>query len=163
MLGAPLSNLEMIKIVAFRLGSLRKRVAFLGGSATGLLITDSAAPEVRPTRDVDIIVEIASRLEYYKLEEKLRNLGFVQSMERDDPVCRWKVEKIKVDVMPTNEDILGFSNRWYSGAIKYSKLIELDANLEIRLVTAPYFLATKLEAFSGRGRGDFLCSDDIAD
>ncbi len=58
---------------------------------------------------------------------------------------------------------LGFSNRWYSGAIKYSIAIELDVNLEIRLVTAPYFLATKLEAFSGRGRGDYLCSDDIAD
>ncbi len=30
-------------------------------------------------------------------------------------------------------------------------------------MTAPYFLATKLEASSGRGRGDFLFSDDIAD
>lgn len=75
MISAPFSNLEMMKIVAFRLGSLRNRVAFLGGSATGLLRTDSAAPEVRPTRDVDIIIEIASRIEFYRLEEKLRNLG----------------------------------------------------------------------------------------
>jgi hypothetical protein len=35
--------------------------------------------------------------------------------------------------------------------------------LEIRVVTAPYFLATKIEAFRGRGRGDFLASHDLED
>jgi hypothetical protein len=35
--------------------------------------------------------------------------------------------------------------------------------LEIRVVTAPYFLATKVEAFRGRGDGDFLASHDLED
>jgi len=31
------------------------------------------------------------------------------------------------------------------------------------MVLAPYFLATKLEAFDGRGKGDYLSSHDIED
>jgi hypothetical protein len=33
----------------------------------------------------------------------------------------------------------------------------------IKLVTPPLFLATKLEAFRGRGGGDFLASHDLED
>lgn len=31
------------------------------------------------------------------------------------------------------------------------------------MVSAPYFLITKLEAFDGRGKGDYLMSHDIED
>ncbi len=156
-------NLEMIKIVAERIGDLREAFVFLGGASTCLLITDTAAPEIRPTLDVDIIVEVTSRLEYHKLEEMLRQLGFSQGTEPDDPICRWVVEDVKVDVMPTDEDILGFSNKWYSQAIENSNEVEIEANLKIRMVTAPYFLATKIEAFYGRGKKDFLASHDMED
>jgi len=50
----------MIKHVAEKLGPLRSKVVFLGGSATGFHITDKAEPEIRATKDVDIIVEAAS-------------------------------------------------------------------------------------------------------
>jgi len=156
-------NLEMIKIVAERVGDLREEIVFLGGASTCLLVTDPAAPEIRPTLDVDIIVEVASRLEYHKLEDTLRQLGFRQSNEPDDPICRWMVEDVKVDVMPTDEDILGFSNKWYSQAIENSNEVEIKQNLIIRMVTAPYFLATKIEAFYGRGKKDFLASHDMED
>ncbi len=153
----------MIKLVAERLGPLRPKVVFLGGSATGFHITDKAEPEIRATKDVDIIVEVASRVDYHQLEKTLRELGFFQKMQKDDPICRWYINDVMVDVMPTDENILGFSNRWYLPAIKNSVTIELEPNLEIRLVTAPYFLATKLEAFFGRGRGDYLVSHDMED
>jgi len=55
---------------------LRERVVFLGGAATALLITDSASPDVRFTKDVDVIVEIASRGDYYRLAESLRSSDF---------------------------------------------------------------------------------------
>jgi len=74
------SNLEMIKHVANRLGSLREKVVFLGGATTGFLISDRAMPAIRSTVDVDIIIEIISREEYYQLEKMLRSLGFVQRM-----------------------------------------------------------------------------------
>jgi hypothetical protein len=40
---------------------------------------------------------------------------------------------------------------------------ELDAETIINLVSPVYFVATKLEAWKGRGRGDALTSRDIED
>ena len=99
----------MIKQVAEKLGPLRAKVAFLGGSATGFHITDKAEPEIIATKDVDIIVEVASRLDYHQLEKTLRELGFFQKMQMEDPICRWHINDVVVDVMPTDESILGFS------------------------------------------------------
>ena len=157
------ATLEMVKVVARGLGSLRERVVFLGGAATSLLITDPALPHIRITFDVDVIVEVLSRIEYYRLEDSLRELGFTQSIDSDHPVCRWSFHDVIVDVMPTDAEILGFSNRWYSQAIQHSVTVKLDDDLEIRSVTAPFFLATKIDAFFGRGGGDFLSSHDIED
>lgn len=157
-------NRAMVNRVAECLGPLRQKAVFLGGAATGLFITDEAAPEVRATKDVDIIVEILSRSDYYQLEETLRSLGFTQSMEEDAPLCRWVIDDIKVDVMPTDEKILGFSNKWYSPAIRNAVEIPLlEKGIEIRIVTAAYFLATKIEAFYGRGKGDYMASHDMED
>lgn len=156
-------HIEMIKHVAKGLGQLRPKVVFLGGSATGFHITDKAGPEVRATKDVDIIVEVASRVDYHQLEETLRELGFFQKMQQDDPICRWYLNDVIVDVMPTDENILGFSNRWYLSAIRNSVTIELERKMEIQIVTAPYFLGTKLDAFFGRGREDYLASHDMED
>lgn len=79
------------------------------------------------------------------------------------PICRWYINDAIVDVMPTEENILGFSNRWYLPAIKNSVKIKLKPDLEILIVTAPYFLGTKLDAFFGRGKGDYLVSHDMED
>jgi hypothetical protein len=157
------ANIEMIKKTAQYLGDLCEKVAFLGGATTGLLITDPASAEPRPTLDIDVIVEIISMKEYYQLETNLRSLGFKQSMDKEDPICRWIIDKIILDVMPTDEKILGFSNKWYSEALENSMLYEIEKNLGINLVTAPYFPATKIEAFYGRGNNDFLCSHDLED
>jgi hypothetical protein len=154
---------EMIKQVAERLGPLLPKVVFLGGSATGFHITDKAEPEVRATKDVDIIVEVASKIEYHQLEKTLKELGFFQKIEEDDPICRWYINELIVDVMPTEENILGFSNRWYLPAIRNSIPLQLEPGLEIQIVTAPYFLGTKLDAFFGRGKGDYLASHDMED
>ena len=156
-------HFRMIRKVAERLGPLRPKVVFLGGSAAGFHITDSAEPEVRATRDVDVIVEAASVVAYHRLEKMLMELGFSQKVQEDDPICRWYIEDVIVDFLPTDEKILGFSNRWYRPAINNAVTVELEPNFEIRLATAPYFLATKLEAFFGRGKGDFLLSHDMED
>jgi hypothetical protein len=119
-------NIRMLIHVASHLGDLREKVVFLGGCATGLLITDPAIPEVRITNDV----EITSRMEYYRLEEELRKRGFQEDMNDNAPVCRWLIDEFKVDVMPTQEDILGFSNRWYHSAIKNAIKIELEKRID---------------------------------
>jgi predicted nucleotidyltransferase len=158
------NNRDMIRIVAERLGPLREQVVFLGGAATAFLITDSAAPDVRFTEDVDVIVEVGSLRDYYNLSELLKGNGFSEAMEDEGaPVCRWIVNGIKVDFMPTEKSILGFSNRWYLSALREASLLNIGQDMTIRMVTAPYFLATKIEAFHGRGKGDFLASHDLED
>ena len=157
------ATLEMVKIVARGFGGLKERMVFLGGAATSLLVTDPALPHIRTTFDVDVIVEVLSRMDYYRLEDALRERGFIQRIDSDHPVCRWSFQEVIVDIMPTDEKILGFSNRWYAEAIRNAEVVSIDEDLRIRLVAAPFFLATKIEAFAGRGGGDFLSSHDIED
>ena len=68
-----------------------------------------------------------------------------------------------LDVMPLDETILGFSNRWYREAMYAAEVLTLEPSLEIRAITAPFFMATKLEAFKGRGGGDYFASHDLED
>ena len=74
--------------------ALLEQLVFVGGAVAGVLITDPAMPEIRPTQDVDV---------------------------------------------------------------------KLPSGCAIRIVTAPVFLATRLEAFRGRGQGNFLFSHDLED
>src|SRR3990167_8160102 len=105
---------EPLIVVARKLAHLRSRVVFVGGMVRGLLITDPAAGAPRATKDVDLIVGIASRLEFHRLCDELRRLGFREDSTAGAPICRWVVSGIHVDVMPDDESIFGFRNRWYS-------------------------------------------------
>jgi predicted nucleotidyltransferase len=157
-----LANIKALEFIVTKLGDLCSKVVFLGGCTTALFITDKAAPDVRSTLDVDCIVDVISLNEYYQLEKSLRDRGFIQ-LNQDNVICRWRVDNAILDVMPTDEKILGFSNRWYKEAIKYAVNYPLTDVLNINVVTAPYFLATKLEAFNGRGKMDYLASHDFED
>ena len=156
-------NLEIIEIAARALGSLCDELVFLGGCATTLLITDSAAPPVRATRDVDTLAEIGSASEYRDLENRLRDCGFNVDASKGVPICRWVGHGILLDVMPTDEQILGFSNVWYPSAVVSAISYELPSGLMIRLIDPVHFVATKLEAFDGRGDSDFIMSHDLED
>lgn len=122
MIGRRGPNEALLAAMATYLGDLRERLVFVGGCATGVLLTDPGASAVRVTQDVDTIVEVT-----------------------------------------TDERILGFSNRWYRPAMHASQNVEIADGLSIRMISAPYFVATKLEAFFGRGRGDYLASADLED
>jgi predicted nucleotidyltransferase len=154
-------NIYQIQLVANALGALRDQLVFVGGCATGLLITDLARPPVRATKDVDLIAEVTTKSQYYDLAEQLRQLGFQEDV--GEVVCRWKLDSLIIDVMPTTEGVLNFTNIWYESAVRESVAIKLPNGIPIRLVTAPYFIATKLEAFYGRGQGQFHSSHDIED
>ncbi len=157
-------NLQMLQTVARAFGEMRDRVMFLGGATTGVLITDPATTSIRPTKDVDVVVEVASTTAYASvLAPSLRALGFQEDTSEGAPLCRWLIGGIKVDVMPSEGSILGFSNRWYPAAIRAATTHNLDDTLKIRLITAPYFSATKIEAFRDRGGGDYAASHDLED
>ncbi len=157
-------NVAILEVVADRLGSaLREQLVFVGGAVAGLLVTDAGLPAIRPTGDVDLIAQVLARSEYVVLEKLLRAQGFENDLRPGAPICRWVVDAVTVDVMPTLEDVLGFSNRWYPLAVDTAEEVELPSGLRIRVVTAPAFIATKLEAFAGRGGGDYLFSHDLGD
>jgi len=156
-------NIELLTQVAQALGELRERVVLVGGCATALLITDPAAADVRATKDVDAIIAIVSKPAYYDLGEALRAKGFSQTLEEGDPPYRWTFEGMKLDLMPIDPDVLGFSNRWYELAMQTAITATLREGLSIRHVTSTYFVATKLVAFLDRGKGDYLTSHDLED
>jgi predicted nucleotidyltransferase len=153
-----------LEIAAGLLGPILDEVVFVGGATVHLWLTDPGAPPARATEDVDVICEVASRAEYYRLGEKLRERGLEEAAGA--PVlCRWQsVEpQLILDVMPTDPNILGFSNPWYEEAISTAATIALDSGAEIRAATPVLLVATKLCAWKGRGRGDLLRSLDVHD
>lgn len=156
------ANLEMLEVVATQLGTLCNDVVFLGGCTTALFITDPAAPDVRYTLDVDCIVDVISLSEYYQLEKKLTKQGFKKSLQ-ESVICRWYFDTVILDVMPTDENILGFGNKWYKPAIQHAYTHQINPEISIKVVSAPYFLGTKFEAFKTRGKMDFYASHDFED
>jgi predicted nucleotidyltransferase len=149
-------NLLGVQLVAEALGDLRDELVLVGGCSVGLLITDTARPPIRATQDVDLVAEVSTHYEYYALAERLRERGF---QEAGEVICRWRKGSLTVDVMPTDESILGFSNRWYKAAVEESLTINLPNGISVRVVSPPLLIATKLEAFHGRANGDYLHHD----
>ena len=155
-------NLALLVAAAEKLKPLLGEIAFVGGCVTGLLLTDPAASPVRSTLDVDAIAAASSYVDFTLLESRLRELGFHQPHIEGAPICRWVSGDLILDLMPTDLSVLGFTNRWYRPALENAKTRAIG-QLEIRVITSPYFLATKLEAFRGRGKNDFRMSHDLED
>lgn len=110
-------NRSMLESVVRLLTPILDQVVFVGGSTTGLLLTDPAAAGIRPTKDVDTIVN-TSYAEYEALSERLKELGLSEDTTEGAPLCRWRYNDIVIDVMPIDEKVLGFTNRWYQAAVQ---------------------------------------------
>jgi predicted nucleotidyltransferase len=117
---------------------------------------------VRPTDDVDIVVEIWTYKEYAALEEQLRKMGFSND-HSSGIICRCKAQGIIVDIMPTGENVLGFKNKWYPEGYRNSIVVEVEKQYPIRIFSLPYFIASKLDAFIDRGNNDGRTSSDFED
>lgn len=156
-------NLEMLRIAVKNLDTLADELVFVGGCTTGLFITDEGAAEVRSTDDVDTIVEASSYAQYNIFSERLQAVGFRIDTSKGAPTCRWVKENTVLDVMPLDEKTLGFTNTWYKPALETAVEREIFPGVIIKVITPPYFCATKFEAFDGRGNGDYLASHDLED
>jgi predicted nucleotidyltransferase len=154
-------NVNRIRSLYNALGDLKDKVVFVGG-ATVSLYADRAAPEVRETKDVDIVVQIGSRLDFHEIEKKLWKLGF-QNDVNSKFLGRYLLSDIVVDVMPTDEKILGFLNKWYVEGFETAIDYAIDDKNIIKIFTSPYFIASKIEAFKNRGNGDGRMSSDFED
>ncbi len=158
-----MTPLESMRVVALHFNSLDFSYAFLGAAVLPLLIDDPDLFEIRPTKDVDLTVKVVTLSEFYQLEEKLRAIGFRNDTRIDAPICRWLVEDVTVDVMPTESAVLGMSTKWFREALESASLKSLGRGISGSVITAPYFLATKLEALRDRGLKDLYMSKDLED
>ena len=151
-------NTVRIKAVAIALEALREKIVFVGG-ATISLYPDRQVFEVRPTDDVDVLLEILNYQNRTALEERLRSIGFTHDIE-SGIACRYKIQGIVVDIMPTKDSSIGFSNKWYPDGFNQAVDYIIDEGCTVKILSAPYFIATKLEAFKGRGQKDGRTSQD---
>jgi predicted nucleotidyltransferase len=158
------ANLAMLMRVVDQLAPLLDRFVFLGGAVTELFITAPGVAGARPTKDVDIVVNVLNLGEYSEtLREQLVGLGLREDVREGAPVCRWLLDDLIVDIMPTRGDILDFSCEWYQLAFDTARPVMLPNGTAIRLVTPACFLATKLAAFGDRGRCNPMASHDLED
>ena len=136
--------------------------AFLGGSVLTLLVTDKSADAIRVTKDIDIVMNIRTRKEYHAADSELELRGFRHDTREGAPICRWILDDVTVDVLPIREDVLGWKSRWFEESLATAETVQVGNNL-VRIITPPYFVALKLEAFEERGHKDFLGSTDFED
>lgn len=154
-------NIHILSLAAHELGDLADEVVFVGGATVGLYITDNAVPEIRSTLDVDCVVEVSGKTNFYQTQERLGLKGFSEAI--NGPICRWEKGDLILDVMPTDKNILGFSNQWYSEGVSNSIKTILPSKQEISIFSVAYFLASKIEAFKGRGNNDYIMSNELED
>jgi predicted nucleotidyltransferase len=156
-------NIIRIKAIANLMKELNQPYVFVGGATVSLYASMPAMAEaIRPTDDVDVVIELLSYKGYAAIDKRLREIGFVNDTE-SGVICRYKVDGIIVDVMPTTEDIIGFSNRWYADGFKNAINFNIDKETEISIFSLPYFLASKWEAHKSRGGNDLRMSKDFED
>ena len=117
-------KIQLLERAADSLGELLDQFVFVGGSTTVLMISDPAAPPSRASIDIDAIVRLETRADYYRLGQELRERGIVEDQSGDAPLCRWRLDDLVLDVMPTEETVLGFTNGWYKHTIATAQLNE---------------------------------------
>ena len=148
--------------IAEQLDQLGLDHAFLGGSVISLLLDHPELVSVRPTIDVDVVIEVVAFERYADLEERLRTAGFDHDMRQGAPRCRWRFSGVVVDIMPAEGGFLGLNTVWFREALATASVRTIDA-VSLRVISPPAFLATKFAAFLDRGKGDYQASHDLED
>ncbi|MGB5434607.1 MAG: nucleotidyl transferase AbiEii/AbiGii toxin family protein [Maribacter sp.] len=161
MLKNTLINRAATKKVALVLGDLNEQVVYVGGTVVSLYIDDPAAEDIRPTKDIDLTFQIAGYAELERLREALNERGFYQDAE-DPVICRFRYEDLIVDVMATKAVGWAPSSPWFKAGFEKAIPLTID-KVTIKVLSLPYFLATKIEAFFDRGIKDIYASHDLED
>lgn len=155
-------NIVRLQSVAQLLGDINDNAVYIGGATVSLYARPEEAEGTRPTDDIDVIVQLATYSGYANLTEQLLERGF-QPDSTSAIICRFRVQGLLVDVMPIDENVLGFVNCWYKPGFETAVTYQLPNQYTIRILTPAYFFATKLEAYFDRGEQDFWGSKDLED
>ncbi len=153
-------NLKVVEKVALKLGELNEQVIYVGGAVVSLYVTDEGAEQPRPTKDIDISVQISTYSEMDKLRELLASKK-IYPAPTETVMYRYSYEDILIDFIPYEETPLGPTNSWLKPGFKKAYSIPIG-DAEIKILPVSLFLATKWEAFKNRG-SDPRMSHDFED
>jgi hypothetical protein len=160
------SNEQRLSVVLEKLGPMKDHVVLVGATAAGFLITDPGAAEVRAALDLDLLADIVSLIGYAQIEKALGDLGF----QRPVNGSRYRFElpqgddaPLLMDFMTTEEGVLEFKSMWFTESFKTAVPVTLRSGQKVGIISAPCFLATKIEAFLDRGTGEYRDSKDLSD
>lgn len=154
-------NRKIIQKVAHALAELNDEVIYVGGATVSLYINDPAAEDVRPTKDIDISLQIASISHLEEIREQLGAKGIKQTADLD-VICRFKLDDILIDVMGTKPIGWAPANPWFAQGFEHKEAIDIDG-ITIYIMPLPYFLASKFSAHNDRGGNDPRMSHDFED
>ena len=158
----PEVDIGALRAVASRLDAAKLNYAFTGGSVVNLLLDNPDETPARPTTDVDVIVELLAGERYSGVEAVLRESGFSHDDSEGAPICRWRLGKLVVDIMPTAGELIGLNTKWFQEALETAEVVEY-AHERLRIVSPVGLLVTKYLTFSERGEGDYYASHDLED
>jgi len=153
-------NIATVAEVALALQELKDQMVFIGGAVVSVYTDDPSADEIRPTADVDLTINLLNYADWAQMQERLAGLGFSPDPE-GHAICSYLYNGISIDIMPSEDGPIGPANQWYKVGFENlwtTKVKEQD----IRILSAPCFLATKFEAFKNRGT-HYRTSHDFED
>lgn len=154
--------IQMIYSVAKALEELNNQAVFVGGATVPLYLPQELQRLSRPTEDVDIVLNLIPKVKLHRMESLLRSKNFKNDSSKGAPLCRWLYAGIQVDIVSPDRTMHGFTNSWYKEGVSHT--IKKNVNeIEVNILSLPFFLATKLEAYDGRGQNDIISSHDIED
>ncbi len=160
MLNTKKQCINAIEIIARALGDLNEQVVYVGGEVAGLYVDDPAVPEIRPTKDVDIVVEVASLFQLEELRQKLAARG-IHPARDEKVICRFTYRNTLLNIMGTREIGWAPANPWFQEGFKHAQIHSLDS-IKIKIMPLAYYLAAKFAAFRNRGN-DPRFSHDFED
>lgn len=154
-------NISDIEKVAIALAELKDQMVFVGGSVAGLYADMMSDIELRETFDVDLTsLAVINYNSYTKLLDRLSQLGFYPD-PNGHAICSLQHKGIAVDIMASEDGPIGPANKWYK--LGFDDLWTRKVGKEeIKILSAPTYLASKFEAFNSRG-GDYRTSHDFED
>ena len=136
-------NLNIVEKVALALGDINDEVIYVGGAVVSLYVTDEGAEQPRPTKDIDISVQISTYAQMNQLRERLANKK-IYPAPTETVMYRYSYEDILIDFIPYVETPLGPTNRWLKPGFERAYSVTIG-NAEIKILPVSMFLATKVQ------------------
>lgn len=153
-------NIKVVEKVAQTLGELNQDVIYVGGAVVSLYVTDEGAEQPRPTKDIDISVQISTYAQMDVLREKLASKKIYPAVA-EKVMYRYSYDDILIDFIPFEATPLGPTNRWLKPGFGKAYPINIGS-IQIRILPVSLFVATKWEAYKSRGT-DPRTSPDFED